>query len=173
MELGEATGQSSHTEQSTRHLSKRPRIDRASPDRKDVSYSLRSIFQQSSIEKRTEFISWLFEGALSRCVSEPLNRHDSLLPGSLAGTKEKKSKSRQIQRQKPSHALNGIQTSERHSRKGEPWSTEEEDLLIRLRKEQNLQWSEVTKQFAQRFPGRSQGSIQVYWCTKLERRRQD
>ena len=173
VEPGKATGQSSDSEQSTRHLSKRPRIDRAWPDREEVPYSLRSLFQRSSVNERTEFISWLFEGALSRCVSEPRSRHGSLFPDSPAETKKKPPKSRQTQRHKAARTPNGIQASERHSRKGEPWSTDEEELLIRLRKEQNLQWSEVTRQFAQQFPGRSQGSIQVYWCTKVERKRQE
>jgi hypothetical protein len=138
VEPWEATRKSSHTERSTRHLSKKPRIDRVSLDQDEVPYSLRSLFQRSSVDERTEFISWLFEGALARCVSEPLSR-GSLLPSSQAETKEKPPKSRQTKRRKSSQALNGIQASERHSRKGEPWSTEEEDLLIRLRKEQNLQ----------------------------------
>ncbi|CDM35129.1 unnamed protein product [Penicillium roqueforti FM164] len=35
----------------------------------------------------------------------------------------------------------------------------------------NLAWSEVTRQFAQKFAGRSKGSIQVYWSTTLKKQR--
>ena len=56
------------------------------------------------------------------------------------------------------------------SRKGLSWSDEEIDLLVKLREEENIPWSELTEQFGQKFPGRSQGSLQVYWSTKLGKR---
>lgn len=52
------------------------------------------------------------------------------------------------------------------SRKGMPWSREEEDLLKTLRKDRNLPWSEVARCFTNQFPGRSQGSMQVYWSSR-------
>jgi hypothetical protein len=58
----------------------------------------------------------------------------------------------------------------RYSRKGLSWSHEEIDLLVKLRERDKLAWSEVTEQFGQKFPGRSQGSLQVYWSTKLGKR---
>jgi hypothetical protein len=48
---------------------------------------------------------------------------------------------------------------------------EEGRLLVKLREEQNLAWSEVLKHFTQRFPGRSKGSIQVYWSITLKIKR--
>lgn len=59
----------------------------------------------------------------------------------------------------------------RPSRKGLSWSVEEDRLLVKLREEQKLAWSEVTKRFVQKFPGRTQGSIQVYWSTTLKNQR--
>jgi hypothetical protein len=52
-----------------------------------------------------------------------------------------------------------------YMRKGLLWSEEEVSLLVKLREEQNLAWSEVTRQFAQKSARRSKGSIQVYWST--------
>jgi hypothetical protein len=48
---------------------------------------------------------------------------------------------------------------------------EENVLLVNLREEQNLAWPEVTRLFAQKFPGRSKGSLQVYWSTTLKNQR--
>lgn len=55
------------------------------------------------------------------------------------------------------------------SRKGSPLSKEENRLLVQLRDEESLACSEVFKPFDQRFPRKSQGSIQVYWSTKLKK----
>ncbi|GIC84197.1 uncharacterized protein Aud_000011 [Aspergillus udagawae] len=54
------------------------------------------------------------------------------------------------------------------SRKGMPWLAEEEDLLVKLRREQGLPWSDVVKLFSEKYSGRTQGSIQVYWSTHLK-----
>jgi chitinase len=51
-----------------------------------------------------------------------------------------------------------------------PWSTEEADLLLRLRREEKRPWAEVTRLFSEEFPGRSPGAIQVYWSTNLSKR---
>ncbi|RAL06782.1 uncharacterized protein BO97DRAFT_409432 [Aspergillus homomorphus CBS 101889] len=59
--------------------------------------------------------------------------------------------------------------NEKASRKGTPWSTNEVNLLVELRRDRKLPWSEVTKLFSDRYPGRSKGSIQVYWSTKVKR----
>lgn len=44
--------------------------------------------------------------------------------------------------------------------------SEDDQLLIDLKERQGLSWKEITK----RFPGRSQGSLQVRYCTRLKRR---
>lgn len=46
-----------------------------------------------------------------------------------------------------------------------PWSSEEVNFLLDLRRDGQKPWSEVVSLFSDRFPGRSPGSIQVYWST--------
>ncbi|KAJ5678490.1 uncharacterized protein N7477_004123 [Penicillium maclennaniae] len=115
--------------------------------RKNVSLpTLRAHFSALSVEERLQFLSWLFEGALSiasTCLTEHVNRDAELVD-------------------RPRTPC---------SRKGLLWSDEEADLLVKLREEEHLAWSEVTERFNQKFPGRTQGSLQVYWSTKLGKRR--
>lgn len=123
---------------------------------KNVSFpTLRAQFSALSVEERLQFLSWLFDGALSHCLHRPPRR-------------EKVSTSRS------QHAGESAQAGEigctPSSRKGLLWSEEEICLLVKLREEENLAWSEVTEKFSQKFPGRTQGSIQVYWSTKLGKR---
>ncbi|GFF57983.1 hypothetical protein IFM46972_10964 [Aspergillus udagawae] len=44
-----------------------------------------------------------------------------------------------------------------------PWVPEEEELL-------GLPWSDVIRLFSEQYPGRTQGSIKVYWSTNLSKR---
>lgn len=53
-------------------------------------------------------------------------------------------------------------THQVNSRKGTPWSLEEEELLVKLKRDQGLRWSDVTRLFSEQYPGRTRGSIQVY-----------
>jgi hypothetical protein len=48
------------------------------------------------------------------------------------------------------------------SRKGRRWLSGEESLLVELRRDRRLPWSDVARLFSEQYPGRSQGSIQVY-----------
>jgi hypothetical protein len=41
---------------------------------------------------------------------------------------------------------------------------------VKLREEQNLAWLEMTRQLAQKFPGRNTRSIQLYWSTTLKKK---
>ncbi|KXG49407.1 Chromo domain/shadow [Penicillium griseofulvum] len=54
------------------------------------------------------------------------------------------------------------------TRKGLAWSLEEVDFLTKLKAHNNLPWSAIHRRFTQRFPGRSKGSLQVYWSTKMK-----
>ena len=56
------------------------------------------------------------------------------------------------------------------SRKGMPWSSEEVDLLLKLRKDESRPWSEVTRLFWEQYPGRSSGAIQVFWSMNLNKK---
>lgn len=51
------------------------------------------------------------------------------------------------------------------SRRRLSWTTEEARLIAHLRVELGLPWSQVYNRFSNEFPGRSQGSIQVFWST--------
>ncbi|CAI6099894.1 unnamed protein product [Clonostachys chloroleuca] len=51
------------------------------------------------------------------------------------------------------------------------YTREEEDLIVKLKEEQQLRWPEIHKQFSDKFPQRrSQGSLQVRYCTRLKMR---
>lgn len=49
------------------------------------------------------------------------------------------------------------------------WSSGEVDLLVKLRRDEQRPWSEVTRLFSDRYPGRSPGAIQVYWSTVVRK----
>lgn len=49
-----------------------------------------------------------------------------------------------------------------------PWSTEEVDHLLTMRKNENWPWT-VTRLFSDKYPGRSSGAIQVFWSTTLNK----
>jgi len=67
-------------------------------------------------------------------------------------------------------AQNNRGTHQRNFRKGKRWLPQEEELLVKLKRDQGLPWSGVTRLFSEQYPGRSQGSIQVYWSTNLKKR---
>jgi hypothetical protein len=50
------------------------------------------------------------------------------------------------------------------------WSSEEKDLLIRLRKDEKQPWLDMIRLFSDQFPGQSPGSIQVFWSMALKNR---
>jgi hypothetical protein len=59
--------------------------------------------------------------------------------------------------------------AQRKPRRRLPWSSEEVDLLLKLRRDEQRPWSEVTRLFSDRYPGRSPGAIQVYWSTVVRK----
>jgi hypothetical protein len=132
----------------------------------DSSLKICAQFSALPAEDRIGFLSWLFEGALTHCaltspntdVSCPSRYISSCCGGATFDSQHT--------------SLNTELDEMQHnsSRKGLPWSMEEDHLLVQLRDERNLPWSEVVKQFSQRFPGRSKGSIQVYWSTSHKNR---
>lgn len=65
---------------------------------------------------------------------------------------------------------NNHSTRHKDSRKRMSWSPEEDELLVKLKRDQRLPWSDVTRLFSEQYPGRTQGSIQVYWSTNLSKR---
>lgn len=159
------------SESSKNSKRKRQRSDGQAPKRLRVSTRLRagensvtglcSHFLTLPLDGRLQFLSWLFEGVLQRCT------HDSV-PTREKGDTQSHSRSTIHAEDEQSQQ----DTSEAHgiSRKGEPWTAKEAKLLLKLRRDEKRPWSEVTKLFLDQYPGRSPGSIQVYWSTNLKKR---
>ncbi|CAG8008675.1 unnamed protein product [Penicillium salamii] len=146
----------------TRNASARPK--KRSSHCQSISFpTVRAHFSALSVEDRLQFLSWLFEGALTRCSSAP---------SSAAGASPS-SQCDEITDDCDHMSLNTQVVDAEHTslRKGLPWSVEEDHLLIKLRDKQNLAWPEVVKQFSRKFPGRSEGSMKVHWSTALKKKR--
>ncbi|CAG8019175.1 unnamed protein product [Penicillium salamii] len=137
--------------------------------RKNVSFSIvRAQFSALSVDDRLQFLSWLFEGALAHCLTTPSSTNDAAASRSISNQDENMTpKSKHLG--KGAEKIDGEHT--RSSRKGLRWSVEEDHLLVKLKEKENLAWSEVFNRFGQKFPGRSEGSIQVYWSTTLRKQR--
>lgn len=151
-----------------RHLNRTGRSTRATGPVNSSFSILRDQFSSVPAEERLQFLSWLFEGALSRCLPGPSRSDDA---SALKGTEREGgiTTSSAKQSSKGTKVVTGKPTCS--SRKRLDYSAEENRLLVQLREEESLPWSEVSKRFDQRFPGRSQGSIQVHWSTKLKKQR--
>jgi hypothetical protein len=148
------------TQRSDGRAPKRLRVPSKLPTREDSCTALCSHFLLLPLDERLRFLSWLFEGALPRCMPEagPAACEDGNVRSashstSLCGI---------------SQTLGDSSEAQGTSRRGMPWSTEEVDLLLWLKRHERRPWSEVTRLFSDRYPGRSQGSIQVYWSTTLK-----
>jgi hypothetical protein len=158
----------SRTRQSSSRPSKRSRTDSAPEDSGGSFLTLRSHFLTSQFEERLQFLSWLFESTLARCMSEsPATLHASSKPDKT-GTEAMQPDSPRARRHRAAPTFDGNDEPPLNPRKGRQWTSKEIDLLVTLRKERNLSWSKVTKLFTETFPGRSRGAIQVYWSTKLK-----
>ncbi|KAJ5413679.1 hypothetical protein N7509_000306 [Penicillium cosmopolitanum] len=122
--------------------------------------SLSTILAQFSAlkaEDRLQFLSWLFEGALSRCLPRP-------------GEVSTKSRSMPSDNVSSSSTQNASADS-CSSRKRLRYSAEENYLLIQLKEKEGLRWEEVIRRFDENYPGRSPQSIKVHWSTKLSKRK--
>ena len=137
--------------------------------RKNVSFpTVRAQFSALPVEDRLQFLSWLFEGALSHCVSTRADT-DIASVTRCASSQDVDVMTHDCDRQSSNTDL--VEAEDPPSRKGLTWSREEIHLLVNLREEHNLTWSEVARLFARKFPGRSKGSLQVYWSTTLKKQR--
>lgn len=114
-------------------------------------------FSALPVEDRLQFLSWLFEGALSRCLPRP---------------SEVNTKLRTMPRDDVSSTrTEGASADSCSSRKRLRYSAEENYLLIQLKEKEGLPWKEVIKRFDESYPGRSPQSIKVHWCTNLSKRK--
>ncbi|KAL4749552.1 hypothetical protein BDW72DRAFT_177903 [Aspergillus terricola var. indicus] len=149
-------------QQSDSREPKRLRARSPLPLREDPFTALQSHFVSLPLDDRLQFLSWLFEGALSRCMSDTLQM--ACEEGEAWATR--RLSTRPEMEQSPV-VCRGVQ---RGSRKGMPWSAEEAGLLVKLRKDEGRTWSEVARVFSKEYPGRSQGAIQVFWSTALNKK---
>ncbi|KAJ5737250.1 uncharacterized protein N7483_002375 [Penicillium malachiteum] len=137
--------------------------------RQNVSFStVRAQFSALPVEHRLQFLSWLFEGALSQCLQMHSSTNDASASACVSGQDEVSTP--RSEHSTMSAGIAGAKCA-RSSRKGLKWSAEEDRLLVKLREEEKLAWPEVTKRFGRVFPGRKQGSLQVYWSTKLSKQK--
>ncbi|BCR85333.1 SANT/Myb-like DNA-binding domain-containing protein [Aspergillus chevalieri] len=133
------------------------------PSREDSFTILHSQFMSAPLDDCLQFLSWLFEGALPRCISSfsptACEERDALAISHSSTPHE----TEQNQRDCRKAARGG-------SRKKTPWSTEEAEFLLNLKKDKSRSWSEVARLFLEHYPGRTPGVIQVHWSTILNRK---
>ncbi|KAJ5588791.1 hypothetical protein N7537_011469 [Penicillium hordei] len=154
--------------------------------------AVRAQFSALSVEDRLQFLSWLFEGALSHCVSTRANTD------ATSGSRSIPSQHVDISYDYPSSNTQLVDTQSTPTRKGLPTPhyedkigsqdskqppqkgsrarkttgpsrllSKDDKLLIELKEERSLPW----KRIAEYFPGKSEGSLQVRYCTRLKGRK--
>ncbi|KAE8334489.1 hypothetical protein BDV24DRAFT_156818 [Aspergillus arachidicola] len=130
------------------------------PATEDSFTSLRSHFLCLPLDERLQFLSWLFEGALPRCMPDT--------GPTTCENRDVQSTSRSIPQHEIEQTQRNCGEAQGSSRKGMLWSPEEAALLLKLRRDERRPWSEVIRLFSDKYPGRSPGSIQVFWSTTLK-----
>ncbi|KAL4997779.1 hypothetical protein BDV10DRAFT_194948 [Aspergillus recurvatus] len=159
---GHCTGAKRKARHSDEGARKRSRVP--SPSGGDSFTALRSHFVSLPIDQRLQVLSWLFEGALPRCMSDfsptvceagDVRETSRLSLSSSYGIKQDR------------HDCGEGKGSLRKSKK---WSSEEVNLLLELKGDGKRPWTEVTRLFSERYPGRSPGAIQVHWSTTLSKK---
>ncbi|GLA44460.1 hypothetical protein AnigIFM63309_003364 [Aspergillus niger] len=133
--------------------SKRARHPISGPEEDTSSSALCTHYLSASADEQLQFLSWLFQGAA---------RHTFVELGPEMSTDKREKPAGEMDH--PSSRLEQRGTS----RRGKKWSAEEVAYLQELRSDKSKSWSEVTRLFSIRYPGRSRGSIQVYWSTKQD-----
>ncbi|KAJ5318578.1 hypothetical protein N7476_004998 [Penicillium atrosanguineum] len=99
-----------------------------------------------------QFLSWLFEGALSHCAPVPSEKGAS---ASRYNSKHEKDVAPTLSYSSTSGETDDVEYT-RPSRTGLSWCVEEDPYW----EKQKLAWSEVTKRFVRKFT-RTKGSLQV------------
>lgn len=149
-----------------RHLNQTGRKLRANAASKNSFSILRDHFSSLPVEDRLQFLSWLFEGALSQCLPTSSCADGASALDPILGYEEGLTSSPAKSSVNANVVDLEVPTS---SRKGLRFLPEEGRLLVKLREEEALTWSEVTEKFSKEFPGRTQGALQVYWSTTLKK----
>ncbi|KAL5333657.1 hypothetical protein BJX70DRAFT_392006 [Aspergillus crustosus] len=150
------------TQQPVKRVRKRPRARSMTPSRDDSFTAVRSYFVSLPLNDRLQFLSWLFEGALQNCMSD--------FSPTVCEDREARATSCLSPQDETQQSLIVCREARGSSRRGMPWSAEEEGLLLKLRKDEERPWAEVTRLFSEEYPGRTRGAIQVYWSTTLSKK---
>ncbi|KAB8256813.1 hypothetical protein BDV32DRAFT_90643 [Aspergillus pseudonomiae] len=168
------TSENLHGEQSKKHkrktqrsgsggrAAKRIRLPLRLPTREHSFTGLRSHFLSLPLDERLQFLSWLFEGALPRCMSDyslTVSEQEDARAASHSTLPD-------VIEQAPRGSMEVIE----NSRKGIKWSPEEDTLLLKLKKYEKRSWKEIERLFSEEYPGRSLGAIQVHWSTTFRRK---
>ncbi|KAL4923024.1 SANT/Myb-like DNA-binding domain-containing protein [Aspergillus undulatus] len=159
---GDSKSPKRKTRQSDRKARKRPRACSTSPPKNDSFTAIRSHFVSIPLNDRLQFLSWLFEGALQHCMSDS--------SPTVCKDRDARATSCSSPQNKTQQSSIVCREARGSSRRGMPWSTEEEGLLLKLRKDEERPWAEITRLFSEKYPGRTQGAIQVYWSTTLSKK---
>lgn len=125
---------------------------------KDQQCTLHSCFSAAPLHERLDFLAWLFKTGLS----ESLSAASVELPSARVKTIDPCLEPTQSKHCRPRAARNTARPTSTESRKGKAWEHDEEMLLVQLKKDR-LPWSMIARRFEERFPGRTQGTIQVKW----------
>ncbi|KAL2811451.1 hypothetical protein BDW59DRAFT_57789 [Aspergillus cavernicola] len=151
--------------QSDRQVHKRPRVPSTLPSGENSFTALRSHFVSLPLDERLQFLSWLFEGALPRCMPDS---SPSACEGGDARAADHSCSPHEIEQNR-----RDCGEAQGSSRKRKKWTPEEVALLLKLREDESRPWSEVARLFSDHYPGRSPGAIQVYWSTTLKNKADD
>ncbi|EED13976.1 hypothetical protein TSTA_102060 [Talaromyces stipitatus ATCC 10500] len=125
--------------------------------------TLHSCFSAAPLHERLDFLAWLFKTGLF----ESLSAASVGLPFIQVKASDQRVEPAQSRHRRPRAARNRTCPTSTESRKGKAWEPDEIKLLVQL-KEDGLPWSVIARRFEKRFPGRSQGTIQVYWSKNLK-----
>ncbi|KAJ3469702.1 hypothetical protein MRS44_003767 [Fusarium solani] len=68
------------------------------------------------------------------------------------------------------HSVTTRKTRRRAPARRAKYSDDEDNFLIQLKEEEQLEWAEIRRRFAKRFPERGGSGLQVHYCTKLKNR---
>uniref|UniRef100_A0A093VE44 Myb-like domain-containing protein n=1 Tax=Talaromyces marneffei PM1 TaxID=1077442 RepID=A0A093VE44_TALMA len=141
----------------------RKRCRNGSLPAKDQHCTLYSCFSAAPLHERLEFLAWLLRTGLS----ESLSAASLQVPVSPVKMTDQDTDSARTRRRRPLAIPNKGGVTSTKSGKRRAWEPDEIKLLVTL-KEEGLSWSMIAKRFSEQFPGRSQGTMQVYWSQKLQ-----
>jgi hypothetical protein len=130
---------------------------------KDHQCTLYSCFSAAPLHERLDFLAWLLKAGLS----ESLSAASVELDLTRVQTADQCMEPARSQLRRPRAARSRDCPTPTESRKGKAWEPDEIKLLVQLRTD-GLPWSVIARRFEEHFPGRTQGTIQVYWSKNMK-----